>query len=108
MAAYQHGDEWLAALREKLARQRDLLVALLAEHLPEARMRPVEATYLAWVDLRSYGHDDPAAVALERGRVRLAPGGDYHPGPARPRAAQLRHQRGPVDRDRRRRLAGAP
>ncbi len=80
IAAYRDGDEWLAALREKLARQRDLLVALLAEHLPEARMRPVEATYLAWVDLRSYGQDDPAAVALERSRVRLAPGGDYHPG----------------------------
>ncbi len=80
VAAYRHGDAWLAALREKLGRQRDLLVDLLAEHLPEARMRPVEATYLAWVDLRSYGHDDPAAVALERGRVRLAPGGDYHPG----------------------------
>jgi cysteine-S-conjugate beta-lyase len=80
VAAYRHGDEWLDALRAKLARQRDLLVALLAEHLPEARMRPVEATYLAWVDLRAYGHDDPAAVALERARVRLAPGGDYHPG----------------------------
>ena len=43
-------------------------------------MRPLEATYLAWLDLRAYGHDDPAAVALERSRVRLAPGHDYHPG----------------------------
>ena len=43
-------------------------------------MRPLEATYLAWLDLRAYGHADPAAVALERGRVRLAPGHDYHPG----------------------------
>ncbi len=80
LAAYRHGDDWLAALRARLTRQRDLLTALLAEHLPEARVRPVEATYLAWVDLRAYGHDDPAAVALARGRVRLAPGGDYHPG----------------------------
>lgn len=80
IAAYRDGDEWLDALRAKLTRQRDLLVALLAEHLPEARMRPVEATYLGWVDLRAYGHDDPAAVALERSRVRLAPGDDYHPG----------------------------
>ena len=46
-------------------------VDLLAEHLPEARMRPLEATYLAWLDLRAYGHDDPAAVLLERGRVRV-------------------------------------
>jgi cystathionine beta-lyase len=43
-------------------------------------MRPLEATYLAWIDLRAYGHEDPAAVALERGRVRLAPGHDYQPG----------------------------
>jgi cystathionine beta-lyase len=43
-------------------------------------MRRPEATYLAWIDLRAYGHDDPAAVALERGRVRLAPGHDYQPG----------------------------
>ena len=40
----------------------------------------LEATYLAWVDLRAYGHADPAAVALERGRVRLAAGDDYQPG----------------------------
>jgi cystathionine beta-lyase len=43
-------------------------------------MRPLEATFLAWLDLREYGHDDPAAVALRRGRVRVAPGHDYHPG----------------------------
>ncbi len=80
VAAYAEGDEWLAALRTRLAAQRDLLADLLAGHLPEARMRPLEATYLAWLDLRGYGHDDPAAVALERGRVRLAAGHDYHPG----------------------------
>ena len=55
-------------------------VRTVAEHLPEARMRPLEATYLAWLDLRAYGHDDPAAVCLERARVKLAPGHDYHPG----------------------------
>lgn len=80
VAAYTHGDAWLDALVARLGDQRDLLERLLAEHLPEARMRRVEATYLAWVDLRGYGHADPAAVALARGRVRLAPGGDYHPG----------------------------
>ncbi|MDO9457925.1 MalY/PatB family protein [Nocardioides sp.] len=79
-ASYTHGDAWLAALRRRLEDQRDLLVRLLAEHLPLARLRPVEATYLAWVDLRAYGHDDPAALALERERVRLAPGHDYQPG----------------------------
>lgn len=80
VAAYTEGDAWLDALLVRLDEQRSLLADLLAEHLPAARMRPLEATYLAWLDLRSSGHDDPAAVALERGRVRLAPGHDYHPG----------------------------
>ena len=100
IAAYTDCDDWLAALVERLDRQRDLLVELLAEHLPEARMRPLEATYLAWLDLRAYGHDDPAAVALEHGRVRLAPGHDYQPGLPRPRPAQHRHLPGPAHRDR--------
>ncbi|MBS44355.1 MAG: aminotransferase [Nocardioides sp.] len=80
LAAYTHGDAWLDDLRSVLAARRDLLVSLLAEHLPLARVRPIEATYLAWVDLRAYGHADPAAVALERGRVALNAGHDYHPG----------------------------
>lgn len=79
-AAYEHGDEWLDALRARLEANRTKLAELLAEHLPEARMRPIEATFLAWVDLRAYGHDDPAAVALEQGRVRLSPGHAYQPG----------------------------
>ncbi|TIC82255.1 aminotransferase class I/II-fold pyridoxal phosphate-dependent enzyme [Nocardioides sp. GY 10113] len=79
-AAYTDGDEWLAALRTRLGEQRDLLADLLARHLPEARMRPLEATYLAWLDLRAYGEDDPAAAVLERGRVRLASGEMYQPG----------------------------
>jgi cystathionine beta-lyase len=85
VAAYTHGDPWLAALRERLDQQRTLLAELLAQHLPLARMRPLEATYLAWLDLRAYapgGRDDwdPAAVLLEKGRVKVAPGHDYHPG----------------------------
>lgn len=79
-AAYTQGDAWLAALRHRLSGLRDLLERLLAERLPQARMRHVEATYLAWIDLRAYGVEDPAARALERGRVLLAPGQDYQPG----------------------------
>ena len=78
--AYAEGDPWLAALVQRLDEQRALLRSLLAEHLPEARMRPLAATYLAWLDLRAYGHDDPAALALERGRVHLEAGQRYQPG----------------------------
>jgi cystathionine beta-lyase len=72
-------DDWNAALVARLDAQRTLLTGLLADHLPHARQRPLAATYLAWLDLRAYGHVDPAARALAHG-VRLSPGGDYHPG----------------------------
>jgi cystathionine beta-lyase len=80
VAAYTDGDPWLASLVERLDQIRTLLGELLAEHLPLVRMRPLEATYLAWLDARAHGHDDPAAVALERGRVKVGPGHDYAPG----------------------------
>jgi cysteine-S-conjugate beta-lyase len=79
-AAYDLGDPWLASLVERLDQQRSLLGDLLAEHLPDVRMRPLEATYLAWLDASAYGHDDAAAVALERGRVQVSPGESYAPG----------------------------
>ncbi len=81
IAAYDDGDPWLTALLERLDQQRTLLRDLLAEHLPEARMRPLEATYMAWLDLRAYGHEDPAAVLLSGG-VRVSPGEIYWPGTA--------------------------
>jgi cystathionine beta-lyase len=79
-AAYDLGDPWLASLVERLDQQRALLADLLAAHVPEVRMRPLEATYLAWLDASAYGHDDAAAVALDRGRVKVSPGDSYAPG----------------------------
>lgn len=78
VAAWRDGDAWLAALVERLDDHRRLLAETLAAELPAARMRPLEATYLAWVDLRAYD-DDPAATALRHG-LRVSPGGDYQPG----------------------------
>jgi cystathionine beta-lyase len=80
VAAYTLGDVWLAALLRRLDDQRTRFADLLAAHLPDARSRPLEGTYLAWVDLRAYGHHDPAEVVLRRGRVALASGADFHPG----------------------------
>ena len=61
------GDAWLAALIERLDELRTLLGEVFAGTCPEARMRPLEATYIAWLDLRAYGHDDPAEVVLGGG-----------------------------------------
>lgn len=79
VAAYADGDAWLDALLARLDEQRDLLGVLLAAQLPQVRARPLEATYLAWLDVRRSGQADPTLSALEHG-VRLAPGHDYHPG----------------------------
>jgi len=79
VVSWRDCDDWHAALVHRLGQQRALLTDLLAAHLPVARMRPLEATYLAWLDLRAYGHDDPAAAGLEHG-VRVAAGADYQPG----------------------------
>jgi cystathionine beta-lyase len=79
VAAYEHGDPWLASLVHRLDEQRALLGTLLADLLPDARMRPLEATYLPWLDLRKYGVADPAALAIGHG-VQPAPGGNFQPG----------------------------
>ena len=78
-AAWRNSDLWLLTLRQRLDVLREDLADLLATHLPQARMRPLEATYLAWLDLRAYDVADPAAVGLEHG-VMAAAGHDYHPG----------------------------
>ncbi len=79
VAAYTNGDDWVAALVQRLDEQRTLLATLLAERLPLARMRPLEATYLPWLDLRAYGIDDLEAPALAHG-LKLAPGQSFQPG----------------------------
>ncbi len=82
-AAYRDGTPWLDALLVDLAENRELLTNLLAQHVPGARLTPLEATYLAWVDCRELGLDlDPAAVFLERGRVAFNHGPTFGTGGA--------------------------
>ena len=79
-AAWTDGDPWLDALRRRLSDQRDLFEQLLATDLPLARARRQEATYLAWVDARAYGHADPAERALRVGEVWVNAGPMFGPG----------------------------
>ena len=53
-AAWTEGEAWLDGLIAYLADNAQLLGRLIKEHLPFARMSPVEATYLAWLDLSAY------------------------------------------------------
>jgi len=53
-AAYTHCDDWLDALMSYLRENQNALKELLGELLPHAVISPMEATYLAWVDIRPY------------------------------------------------------
>jgi cystathionine beta-lyase len=76
-AAYAEGRDWLDAVRSRLDSNRTLLDELIAVHLPAAGYDPPEATYLAWLDFRPYGLDDPAAHLLEHARVALTGGAPF-------------------------------
>jgi cystathionine beta-lyase len=80
VAAYLEGGTWLDAALEHLAGNRELFAEQLAERLPLARHRRLDATYLAWVDLRAYGFERPGPVALERGQAMVRDGSDFGPG----------------------------
>ncbi|MDD3137514.1 MAG: PatB family C-S lyase [Lachnospiraceae bacterium] len=77
-AAYEKGNEWLEELRAYLDENFQFAGAYLAEHLPKAKYRVSEATYLAWVDLNEYFDSDEdlplffaykAGVLLEGGNM---------------------------------------
>jgi cysteine-S-conjugate beta-lyase len=74
-AAFNHARDWLDAAVAGIDANRYLLADLLETHLPNARYRLPEATYLAWVDCRELGlGDDPAAAFMEQGRVAFNSG----------------------------------
>jgi cystathionine beta-lyase len=90
LAAYDEGGPWLDAWVQRLGANRDLFSELVRDRLPGVRMRPLEATYLAWLDVRPLGlggtnrdgsrQPDPSEVALERGRVKVNDGRTFGPG----------------------------
>lgn len=59
-AAYREGGSWLDELLAGLNDNRDLLLKLTAEHLPEVTLRRPEGTYLAWLDCTALGLDEPS------------------------------------------------
>ncbi|MEB4615034.1 MalY/PatB family protein [Leucobacter sp. M11] len=78
--AFRAGGPWLDGAIELLDANRVLLGELLAAHLPEARYRAPEASYLAWVDLSAYGlGDDPAERILAEARVAFGSGITFAP-----------------------------
>jgi cysteine-S-conjugate beta-lyase len=78
IAALRNARPWLDAAVAQIDANKRLLTTLLAEHLPGARYRPPQASFLAWIDCREMElGDDPAAEFLTRGRVALSSGPDF-------------------------------
>ncbi len=80
VAAYTEGQPWLDAWTARLGQVRDAFAGALAERLPQVRIRPLEATYLAWLDLRACGLADPAGELLRTGRLMVNDGRTFGPG----------------------------
>ncbi|MBB5192064.1 cystathionine beta-lyase [Silvimonas terrae] len=74
-AAYRDGVAWRAQLLDILRRNRDLVMQQLDGYQGLRVTRP-EATYLAWVDCRATGIEDPAAF-FEAAGVGLSSGADF-------------------------------
>lgn len=68
IAAYAAGEPWLDEVTAYLAGNDRALREGLASVLPEARVAPLEGTYLAWVDLTAYAaQGEPAERLLDAG-----------------------------------------
>ncbi|MFD7898669.1 MalY/PatB family protein [Streptomyces sp. NPDC059743] len=74
LASYTEGDSWRQDALRYLDANRRFLTRVLADELPMIGYRQPEATYLAWLDCRSLGLDDPSGHLLRQGGVALSDG----------------------------------
>ena len=58
-AAYDHGEPWRQALLTYLKNNYDLIYDFIRKEIPEITFRPMESTYLAWLDVSKLGIKDP-------------------------------------------------
>jgi cystathionine beta-lyase len=74
-AAYEFGDEWNRQQCAYLAANRDYLITEI-NSIPGLRLDPIEATYLAWIDVSALGLEDPPGF-FEAAGVGMSPGRDF-------------------------------
>lgn len=70
-AAYEHGEEWLEALKKYLKGNIDFVDKFIKENLPGVKLVPMEATYLAWLDFKGTGFSTTQVDDLIRNKARL-------------------------------------
>jgi len=68
-AAYDSGEAWLEELLEYLRGNAALIESHLQSRMPRAKLVPVEATYLAWIDIGVYGIEEPESFFAEHAKV---------------------------------------
>jgi len=79
-AAYRHGEPWRQSLLEVLRGNYACLRGFIRERMPKIRVFPLEATYLAWLDVRDLGleaperHFEEHGVGLSNGALFGSPG----------------------------------
>jgi cystathionine beta-lyase len=77
-AAWTEGQPWLDEVVAYLLENRDLVMDFFARRLPELRVLPPEATYMAWLDCRELGLPaEPFKFFLEHARVALTRGREF-------------------------------
>lgn len=85
-AAYEHGKDWLTALKKHLVENLDFVRNFVKENLPKVRLIEPEGTYLLWLDFSAYGYSDSeldnlivnkARVWLDRGTMFGCEGEGY-------------------------------
>jgi cystathionine beta-lyase len=83
IAAYRHGEAWLAEVLAYLDDNRRLLAGLLNYHLPQVRYRPPGGTYLAWLDCTAMDlPGSPGELVTDRARVTVIDGPAFGDGGA--------------------------
>lgn len=76
-AAYTACDDWLDGLIAYLDDNRRLLSETIAKTMPKAILTPIEATYLAWLDLRAYAPTCTELMEKMKAHGVILTGGEF-------------------------------
>ncbi|MCL1912260.1 MAG: pyridoxal phosphate-dependent aminotransferase [Leptospirales bacterium] len=71
-AAYTHGEEWLSQVMEYIENNYNFTKSFFENELPSVRVIEPEATYLVWLDFRSYKLSAEALKQKLRKEARVA------------------------------------
>ena len=77
LAAFKHCEYWRQDLLKYLRENRDIVLEFISD-MPAISMNHVEATYLAWIDVRELDLPDPVAFFEEKAGVGLSDGKNFN------------------------------